>query len=371
MPPADAPNHDAVTLIMLLAGIATLVGGAELLVRGASRAAAAAGIAPLVVGLTVVALGTSAPELAVTTAATLRGDADLAMGNVVGSNISNILLILGASAAVTPLVVQRRIIRLEVPLLIAASVLTLVLAMNGALGRLEGVLLVIAGVGYTAFLVREARRNGAENGAAKTSSAPPTAGAKRQHRRALALDALLVLAGIALLVLGSGWLVDAAETIAAAAGVSELAIGLTVVAVGTSLPELATSVVASLRGERDIAVGNVIGSNLFNLFFILGAAAAVSPSGIAASPVALAFDLPIMIAVAAAALPIFFTGHTIGRGEGGLFLGYYVVYSAYVLLAASGHEAVDVLEHAMLFFAFPITALTLLLASARELRRRR
>ena len=362
------------TLLLLLAGIATLVAGAELLVRGASRAAAAAGIAPLVVGLTVVAFGTSAPELAVTTAATLRGDADLAMGNVVGSNISNILLILGASAAVTPLVVQRRIIRLEVPLLIAASLLTLILAMNGVLGRLDGLLLVGAGAGYTAFLVREARRNGAANGptpgAAKAASGT-TAGAKRLRRRALALDALLVLAGVALLVLGSGWLVDAAETIAVAAGVSELAIGLTVVAVGTSLPELATSVVASLRGERDIAVGNVIGSNLFNLFFILGAAAAVSPAGIAASPVALAFDLPIMIAVAAAALPIFFTGHTIGRGEGGLFLGYYVVYSAYVLMAASGHEAVDVLEDAMLFFAFPITALTLLLASVREIRRRR
>jgi cation:H+ antiporter len=355
-----------VTVLLLLAGFALLLGGAEVLVRGASHAASAAGVAPIVIGLTVVAFATSTPELAVTTAATFRGDDELALGNVIGSNIANILLILGASALVAPLVVHRRIIRLEVPLLIAASVLVLLLALNGHLGRGEGALLVAGGAAYTAFLVREAHKNGST---VRHANRQDTEG-RRGRLRALAVDLVLMIAGIGLLVLGSRWLVDAAEAIARAAGVSELAIGLTIVAVGTSLPELATSVVASVRGERDLAVGNLIGSNLFNLLFILGIASVVAPGGLTAAPVAVAFDLPIMIAVSVACIPIFFTDHTIGRWEGGAFLAFFIAYSAYVLMAASGHEAVDELGDTMLHFVLPLTALTLVVATFRELRRR-
>jgi len=354
-----------VTLILFVVGLALLIGGAEVLVRGASRLAAAAGIAPLVIGLTVVAFGTSAPELAVTTAATVDGDPALAVGNVVGSNILNILLILGLSAAVAPLVVQRRLVRLEVPLLIAVSLIVLILALNGEVSRGEGILLVIGGVVYTAALVRQARRSPAF-GAVQSDLPPATA-------HTVLRDTVFVAAGLAFLVLGSRWLVDGARAMAAAMGLSELVIGLTVVATGTSLPELATSLVASLRGHRDIAVGNIIGSNLFNLLFILGITATIAPDGITAPSAAIRFDIPVMVAVAIACLPIFFTGHAIDRWEGFLFLGYYVAYTLYILLAAAGHDNAHGFREGLLYFALPLTAVTLGIAVLREIlpRRRR
>ena len=252
-----------ITLLLFLAGGALLVGGAELLVRGASRLAITAGIAPLVVGLTVVAFGTSAPELAVTVGATFSGQADLALGNVVGSNIANILLILGVSAAITPLVVSEQIVRLDVPLVIGASVMVWILALDGRIGRLDGLLLFAGVVLYTVFVIRQSRR---ETRAMQSES--PAVGSKGS--RAWVLNVGLIVIGLGLLVLGAGWLVQAAVTVAAALGVSPLVIGLTVVAIGTSLPEVATSVMASLRGEREIAVGNVVGSCLHNLLAVLG-----------------------------------------------------------------------------------------------------
>ncbi len=362
----------ALTVLLFLLGLLLLVGGAELLVRGASALATAAGIAPLVVGLTVVAFGTSAPELAVTFAATLRGEPDLAVGNVVGSNISNILLILGLSALVAPLVVQRSLVRVEVPLLVGVSAAVYLMAGNGHVGRAEGLLLVLTGATYTALLARHAVRAAAEPMAGE-AQAPMDGGAfttagRSGRLRSVTANAGFVLTGLLLLVLGSHWLVDSARAFAAALGVSELVIGLTIVAVGTSLPELATSLVAALRGARDLAVGNIVGSNLFNLLFILGGAAMISPAGVPVPPAARAFDIPVMVAVAAACLPIFFTGHRIGRREGALFLGYFLAYVAYVLLAAAGHEAVVPLRTAMIFFAFPLTVVMLGAVVLRELR---
>ncbi len=337
------------TSLLFMVGLILLVGGAELLVRGASRIATAAGISPLVVGLTVVAFGTSAPELAVTTSAALRGFPDLALGNVVGSNVLNVLLILGASALVAPLVVQKRVVRLEVPFMIGVTALVVLLSLNGVVSRWEGLFLLVGGITYTTVLVTRARAVAPKRRPEDEGSGPSTAA-----------NLALVAVGLVLLVLGSRWIVAGAEAMAAALGVPELVIGLTVVAAGTSLPELATSVVASVRGQRDIAVGNIIGSNIFNLLIVLGAAAAVSPSGVAVPLTALTFDLPVMLAVSVACLPIFITGLKIDRLEGFIFLGFYVIYTTYLVLDASNHRALPALREGILFVALPLTVLTLL-----------
>ncbi|CAN5316834.1 calcium/sodium antiporter [soil metagenome] len=358
---------DPVTLLLFILGIGLLIGGAELLVRGASRLAGAAGISPLVIGLTVVAFGTSAPELAVSLQASLYGQSDIALGNVVGSNIANVLLILGISALIVPLVVSEQLVRLDVPLMIGASLLLLLLALDGSIGRWDGVLFFGGIVAYTGFLVRQSRRETAAISAAAAEAAPD-AGTGQVGWLA---NALLILGGLALLVLGSRWLVNGAVQVATLLGVSQLVIGLTVVAVGTSLPEIATSVLASLRGERDIAVGNVVGSNLFNILSVLGISAMVAPSGIPVARAALTFDIPVMIAVAVACLPIFFTGHLIARWEGAVFLAYYMIYTLYLVLNSTNHDALPAFSSAMLLFILPITAVTLGILAARAWGRER
>ena len=346
------------SIALLLAGLVVLVLGAELLVRGASRLAAGFGIPALVIGLTVVAFGTSAPELAIAIGAALRGEADIAVGNVVGSNIFNVLLILGLSALITPLVVSRQLVKLDVPIMVGASVLAFALAFDGRVDRLDGAVLFGALLVYLAVLLRKGLRGG-EDG-----EPVPTGG----H---WAVNLGGVVAGVALLVVGAGWLVDGAVAIALRLGVSELVIGLTIVAAGTSMPEVATSVVAAIRGQRDIAVGNVVGSNIFNLLSVLGLTALVAPMGLAVPEAALRFDFPVMLAVAIACLPIFFVGYTIQRWEGALFLGYYVAYTAYLILAATEHAALPVFSLAMMAFVVPLTVMTLGVVLWREIRRRR
>ncbi len=351
-------------VLLLLGGTVILIVGAELLVRGAARLASAAGVSPLVIGLTVVAFGTSSPELAVSIKASLAGQAGLAVGNVVGSNIFNVLLILGVSALVTPLMVSRQLIRLDVPLMIIVSGLVWLLAADGRVGRLEGAGLFLILIVYTVFLIVQSRR---ETGAVKDEYVAAVA----PGRSRWPLDLVLVVGGLALLVLGSKWLVIGAIAIARSLGVSDLVLGLTIVAAGTSMPEAVTSVVASLRGQRDLAVGNVVGSNIFNLLGVLGLSSLVSPDGVAVSVAALNFDIPVMTAVALACLPVFFTGQSIARWEGGLFLGYYLAYTAYLVLAAQQHEALPLYSRAMMVFVVPVTALTLALLAVRGWRRRR
>ena len=350
---------------LIAIGLVALVAGGELLVRGASRLAAIAGISPLVIGLTVVAFGTSAPELAVSIKSSLAGTTDIAVGNVVGSNIFNVLFILGLSALISPLVVSSQLIRIDVPLMIGASVLTLVLALDGSIGRVDGALLASAIVAYTVFLVRQSRR---ETAAVATEYEEAFAGAEEQRRPVL--DVLSIVAGLGMLVVGARWLVQAAVGAASALGVSELVIGLTVVAAGTSLPEVATSVLATIRGERDIAVGNVVGSNIFNLFAVLGIGSLVAPAGVPVSGGALTFDIPVMTAVAVATLPIFFTGHTIARWEGAVLLGYYVGYTGYLVLDAAAHPATEALGTAVVWFVLPLTVLTLVVSLRRAVRER-
>ncbi|MDP3893538.1 calcium/sodium antiporter [Nocardioides sp.] len=349
-----------VTTLALVAGFVLLIAGGELLVRGGSNLGRALGLSPLVVGLTIVAFATSAPELAVSLDATLAGSPGLAVGNVVGSNITNVLLVLGLAAVVLPVVVRTQLVRVDVPVMVALSVLALLLMLDGSVDRLDGVVLVALLVGYIAWTVVLGRRAGVEE---------PDAGAPAPTRSRPLVDVVLVVAGVALLVLGARLLVSAATDVAAAFGVSDLVIGLTVVAIGTSLPELATSVIAALRGEREMAIGNVVGSNIFNLTAVLGLTAAVAPGGVPVEAAALRFDVPVMVAVAVALLPVVFTGFTIARWEAGVFLAYYGAYVAYLLLAASDHAALSAFSGVMLGFVVPITALTLAVLVTYELRR--
>ena len=353
------------TLGMFLAGLVALVAGAELLVRGASKLALSFGISPLVVGLTIVAFGTSAPEVAVSVGAVLDGRTDIAIGNVVGSNIFNVLFILGLSAIITPLVVNIQLIRQEVPIMVGASLLLLALTLDGGLSMLESALLFGLLLAYTVFLVRQSR---AETQAAQdefAAEAKPAAPGAWDSR--LPVQLALIAAGLGLLVLGSQWLVDAAVVFAKALGVSDLVIGLTIVAAGTSMPEVATSITAAIKGERDIAVGNVVGSNTFNILGCLGLSGLFTGSGgLVMSPALLNFDIWVMIAVALACLPVFLTGREIARWEGAVFLGYYAAYVAYLILAAQQHDALDPFSAVMMGFVVPITVVTLVVALLRR-----
>ncbi|MDY0022918.1 calcium/sodium antiporter [Arenimonas caeni] len=353
------------TLLLFLAGLALLILGAELMVRGASRLSLSLGIAPLVVGLTVVSFGTSAPELAISVKSALGGQADLALGNVVGSNIFNVLFILGLSALVAPLVVDRQLVRQDVPILIAASLLVGGMAFDRDISRGDGAVLVLLLVAYTGLLYWSSRR-----AAPAELEDPLVVGADSPWLSRLWVQLLLIVAGLALLVLGSRWLVAAAIDMATALGVSPLVIGLTIVSAGTSLPEVATSVVAAARGEREIAVGNVIGSCIFNLLAVLGISALVAPQGLGVPGALLAFDLPVMFAVAVACLPVLFTGHRIGRAEGALFLAYYVFYVTYLVLFARDHAALDEFSLVMSVVVIPLTVFTLVVVAWRELRPR-
>ena len=322
----------ALTIVALVVGIACLVGGAELLVKGAATIASKFGIAPVVIGLTVVAFGTSAPELAVSVSAAFGGNADVAFGNVVGSNIGNILLILGASAVVGGLAVQQRIIRFDIPLLIVVSVVALVMSLDNNISRVDGVILFSGVIAYVAWLVRETRAERADIADEYAQSVDSLEGASAE--RPIWINAALVVVGLIVLVIGSQLLVNASTDIAESAGISDLVIGLTVVAIGTSLPELATSILAALRGQRDIAVGNVIGSNLFNLMSVLGLTAVVSSDGIPVSDASLRLDFPVMLAATVVLVPIVWNGFRIRRWEGLVLIGFYVAYVAYLVLVA-------------------------------------
>jgi cation:H+ antiporter len=356
------------TLLLFIIGLILLVVGAEALVRGASRIAAALGVSSLIIGLTVVAFGTSAPELAVSFMSALSGQSEIALGNVLGSNIFNVLFILGISALIAPLAVSQQLVRLDVPLMIGASVLTFILGADGKIGRQDGMLLFSAFVAYTVFLIRKGRK---EKKATDKERAKKFRYEKKSAKELLPLNGALVLLGLGLLVVGSRWLVEGAVSIARTFGVSELVIGLTIVAAGTSLPEVATSVIASIRGERDIAVGNAVGSNIFNLMVVLGASGMFAPQGINVAGAALRFDVPIMITAAVACLPIFFTGHVIARWEGALFLGYYIAYALYVILAATRHASISAFGKAMMCFVIPLTVLTLAIFTFRSIRKKR
>ena len=351
-------------IAFLILGLVILVFAAEWLVKGAASIASTLGISPLIVGLTVVAFGTSAPELAVSVMAAFEGEADLAVGNVIGSNIFNILVVLGVSALIIPLVVHQQLIRFDVPVMIFLSVLLYALSFDGAISRIDGIILFSMALAYVGYLVRQSKREKDGGVLSEYEEEFGKAGEDPKWFKNIAL----VIFGIGGLVLGSKWLVDSAEFIATAFGVSELIIGLTIVSLGTSLPEVATSVVAALKGERDIAVGNVVGSNIFNIVTVLGISSIVAPAGIAVAKAALDFDMLVMIAVALATLPVFFYGYRISRMAGFFFLLFYGAYLVHIVLEATGNPALAAYRHVMLIFVAPAAGVALFVLLVRAIR---
>lgn len=346
----------------MVAGLVVLTLGGEMLIRGASRLAAFLGLSPLVIGLTVVAYGTSAPEMAVSVQAGLAGNPHIAVANVVGSNIFNILFILGLCALIIPLTVSRELVRRDVPVMIAASVVVYLMALDGHINRLDAFFLLIGVVGYTVTTLRSGRKKQEpviEEYAADYGQAP--SGGSRGLR--MAGFGLLILAGLALLVLGSRWFVDGAVQVARMLGVSDVIIGLTIVAAGTSLPEVAASIIAAIRKERDIAIGNAVGSNICNLLAILGVAGMVTPGGLAVAPEMLRVDIPIMLGVALICWPIFYNGYNITRRDGALLFLAYVGYTLFLVLHAAESDLRTVVGKLALYAALLGSAFLVTLAA--------
>ncbi len=351
------------TLSQLVLGTVILVLGADYLVEGASALARGFGLSALVVGLTVVAFGTSAPELAVAIKAELAGQDQVAVGNIVGSNLFNVLVILGLSALVAPLVVAQKLVRSDVPVMIGASLLLWGMALDGSIGRIDGLVLFAGAILYTVLVIRASRRE------AKAVAAAYEEAFGEKHKEAPSTLASVgrVVLGIYMLVEGSRLFVDAAVVTARLLGISELVVGLTIVATGTSLPELATSLVAVYKGERDIAVGNVVGSNLSNILIVMGFSSALA-DGVPVDAQALGFDIPVMCFVAIACLPVFLSGHVIRRWQGVVFLLYFGAWLGYRLVEIKAPGALDLYSQALMF-AVPLSFLTLLVAMVRYRRK--
>jgi cation:H+ antiporter len=359
-------------VLVFAAGIAGLLVAANLVVSGASQIGIRFGLSPAVVGLTILAFGTSAPELAVVGQSVAADDTELAVGGIIGSNIANILLVVGLIAALRAIRVQSRVVTTDVPIMIGASVLFLVFALDSVIERWEALVLLVGIVAFTVWTIRSTRGGSSleEYGADGPEDPDEAAGRPpRTDTRPIPLLAGQVLVGIVGLALAANVVVGAAENIATDLGVPELIVGLTIVALGTSAPEIVTSVVAATRGQADLAVGNAFGSNIFNIMFVLGAVGLVSPRGIAISEEALALDLPVMLAAAVACIPVLVTDHILRRWEGLVFLAYYAAYIAFLVLDSADHDASDDLVRYVGWIAIPLTVITFATVAVRHLRR--
>jgi cation:H+ antiporter len=299
-------------IVLFMFGLTLLFGGGHALVKGASGMARLLGVHPIIIGLTVVALGTSMPELLVSLDAAFKDKPDFALGNVVGSNVANIGLILGLSALARPIGIHMKLLRFEIPLVIGISVVFWLLCLDGLLGRFDGILLVSGFIVFLYVLIKGARKDIKED--KKENSV-----AKQNQKIVLVL---FIAIGMIALKYGAQWTIDAASEISRRAGVSELVLGLTIVALGTSLPELATSVVAAFRKEADISIGNIIGSNLFNMMAIAGPTAAIHP--LLVSDQLKRVDLPIMLGLTIVMFPLLYSGRQLTRLEGGFLLMSYI-----------------------------------------------
>lgn len=314
----------------LLLGLVALVGGAELIVRGGIRVAARLGVRPIVIGLTVVALGTSTPELAVGIDAGMRGNGTLAVANIAGTNVVNILLILGCSALLRPLALHMQTLRFDLPVMALVALAFMTMARDGRLTRFEGAILVAAAFLYTAAIARLALREGPAERREFAREYPPVG--RGWPASAAVLSAAALVAGVAAVVVGSDWLVDGAVALARSLRVSDEIIGLTIVAVGTSAPELVTTVIGTVRGDRDIAIGNLLGSSVYNILAILGVTCLLPAGGLSIGDELIAIDIPVMTLVTLACVPVFLSGRQVSRAEGALFVGGYVAYLLYLIL---------------------------------------
>lgn len=311
--------------LLIIVGFVGLLGGAELLVRGGTGLALRLGITPIVIGVTVVSLGTSMPELAVGIDAARQGSAGLAVGNIVGTNLVNLLLILGLSALITPILLDTRTVRFDLPSMTAVSVVLLLLSLDGTLGALDGLVLLLLGVGYTVGVLRTSRRETAVVEAEYKAEYAPS-------KRRTWLDVVSLIVGIAIIVIGATLLVDGSVDAARAFGVSDEVIGLTIIAIGTSAPELVTTIVSTIRGDRDIALGNLLGSSVYNIAFILGITILAAPGVVEVPDEVRGGDLLLMVGAAVACVPVFMSGRRITRLEGGIFVAAYVAYLTWLLV---------------------------------------
>ena len=311
--------------VVFLVGIALLYVGAEAMVKGAATLALRYGLRPLVVGLTVVALGTSMPEFVINFLSALAGEDDLALGNIVGSNISNIALILGISAVVLPLSVDRAMLRKEYPIMLGAMFAFFLFASDGLVSQVDGFLLVVGLVGFLLFVVVDARRN------RRRAAAPDDIAEvkKKDLQSPLKRKVGYVFAGMVGLAVGAHLMVDSAVDIARLMGIESVVIGLTIVAIGTSLPELAASVVSAVRGEAELSVGNAMGSNLLNVLFVVGLVSMMRPLKV--SPISLDVHFPVMIGFSLLLFPLAWTGRQITRFEGSFMIAGFVGYMGYLI----------------------------------------
>lgn len=340
-------------ILIFVIGLIALIGGAELFLRGVDHFGVKWRISPLVMGLTVVAFATGAPELAISIQAATSGSADLVLGNIVGSNIANILLILGISALIRPLAVQMRVVRIDVPIVIAASALLYILAFDGTLSTTDGLWLITGLITYsifTFFQIKKERRNNPEETDFEAEESKLATGWFFYVKN---IGYLLV--GLGLIVQGSDWMVQSAVEIATILGLSELVIGLTIVSIGTSLPEVATSIATIRRGNTDMAVANVMGSNLYNIFLTLGLTLIIAPNVLDVSAAALALDIPFMVAVTIACIPIFIAGFDITKMDGSILLFYYTSYLTYLVLDALSSPFTNIMETGMIWMVIPLT----------------
>lgn len=319
---------------LILAGsLLLLVAGAEVLIRGASAAALRLGVSPLFVGLTIVGFGTSSPELVTSVVSTLNGKTDISVGNVVGSNVFNIAVILGLSALIRPIAVQIAAIRRDLAFMVAAAITPLPIALAfGSIPQWTGPLLFAVLVWSIIWAARESRRATKADQQRMTQELDQSVTASDETKKPMWLSLTFIAAGLALLILGSNWFVGSASAIARTLGVSELIIGLTVVAAGTSMPELVTSTLAAFKKNADIAIGNIIGSNIFNVFGILGVAATIGPQTISRQSIIL--DIPVMILTSLALIPLMASGRNINRLEGSIMLAFYAAYLAVLIFFA-------------------------------------
>lgn len=356
-----------IATLSLLGGLIGLLVAGHLVVDGSSRLGRLFGLPETVVGLTIVAAGTSAPELAVVLQSVVADDTDLAVGSIIGSNIANVLLVLGLAACFGAIRVTSRVVRVDIPIMIGASGALLTMAIDGDLDRLDGVLLFVALVLFVTWTLRSNRStiNGAdlpEHQPEETSDQ----GRNSSKARAIALSAVRLIVGIVGLALAADLVVSGAKEIAVDLGIPDLVVGLTIVALGTSAPEIVTTVIAAVQGRRELAVGNAVGSNIYNILLVLGLSAAVAPGGIPVDRNAVELDLPIMVVTAVACLPLVFWDRKFDRWEGIVFVAYYAAYLVFLTLDATGSPLSRAFTIVMVGFVAPLTLLTVYVAIRRQ-----
>ncbi len=365
---------NAVTVFAI--GLVALLATGQLVVKTASRLGQRLGLGPTVIGMTIVAVGTSAPELAVVGQSLARDDTELAVGSLIGSNIANILLVLGAAAALGAITVGSRVVLIDVPVMIVASVVLLLFAADGTVARWESLALLAGAVAFTTWTIRAARNGRSDEPSVAdqqgNQAAPPVAVATGQTTAGgppIVASIAGLLVGIGGLAVAARFVVKGAEELATVLGLPELIVGLTVVALGTSAPEIATTLIAVAQGRRELAVGNAVGSNIFNILFVLGAPGLLWAGGIDVSQSAVRLDMPVMVAAAVACLPVLAWDHRLNRWEGVLFMTYYAAYVLFLVLDSSGHDA-SLFGLVMGAFVVPLTVVTLATVIIRQRRRK-